>query len=67
MASNVTELRNELLKMAADLKSGAIEVKVAAEINNTVGKVINTVKAELEYASLRGDKPSIKFLEGSSE
>jgi len=31
---------------------------------NTAGKVIGTLKIELEYAMLRGEKPNIPFLNG---
>jgi len=60
---NVTELRDELAKVFAELKSGAIKPKEAAELNNTAGKMINSAKVELEYYALKGEKPSIEFLE----
>lgn len=41
----IEELRNELLKLFADIKAGETEVKVAGEMNNTAGKIINSVKA----------------------
>ncbi len=59
----INELRNELLKLFDDIKTGATDVKVAGEMNNTAGKVINSVKAELEYAALRKVEPSIPFLD----
>lgn len=58
----ITELRSELLKTFEGLKSGEIDCKVAAEMNNTAGKVINTVKAQLEYAALRQEKPDLAFM-----
>ena len=60
--SNIKTLRNDLMQVFADLRSGEIEVKVAAEMNNTAGKVINTIRAELEYAELRKTSPDIAFL-----
>jgi hypothetical protein len=45
------------------LKDGSIDVKTAAEMNNTAGKIINVQKVQLEYAALRNDKPTINFLE----
>lgn len=59
----INELRDELLQLFGDVKAGATEVKVAGEMNNTAGKIINSVKAELEYAALRKRKPSIPFLD----
>jgi hypothetical protein len=58
----INELRDELLTLFGDIKSGTTEVKVAGEMNNTAGKIINSVKAELEYAALRRVEPQIPFL-----
>ena len=60
--NNIKTLRNDLMQVFADLRSGEIEVKVAAEMNNTAGKIINTIRAELEYAELRKTSPDIAFL-----
>ena len=60
--SNITTLRGELYKVFQDLRSGEVDVKVAAEMNNTAGKIINTLRTELQYAELRGDPPNISFL-----
>lgn len=59
---NTTELRDELSTLFADLKSGTVDVKVAAEMNNTAGKIINTLRAELDYAAQRKEEPNIDFL-----
>lgn len=59
----INELRVELLQLFGGIKSGEVEVKVAGEMNNTAGKIINSVKAELEYAALRKVEPSIPFLD----
>jgi len=59
----INELRNELLKLFDDIKTGTTDVKVAGEMNNTAGKIINSVKAELEYSALRKVEPSIPFLD----
>lgn len=60
---NMTELRTELAQVFDELRSGAIKPKEAAEMNNTAGKIINSVKVELEYYSLRKEKPEIPFIE----
>ncbi|MCP4984637.1 MAG: hypothetical protein GY928_00840 [Colwellia sp.] len=44
------------------LESGEVEYKVAAELNNTAGKMINLAKTQLEYFALRKETPDIKFL-----
>lgn len=60
--ATIKQLRDELMDTFNKLRSGEVEVKVAAEMNNTAGKVINTIKAELEYAVIRGDVPTISFM-----
>ena len=61
---NVTELRNELSRVFHELRAGTLEWKVAKELNNCAGKIINSAKVQLEYHSLRKDKPNITFLRG---
>lgn len=61
--TNVSELRDELLKMFCELREGTIELPIAQELNNTAGKVLNTIKVELAKAALCGEKPKIPFLE----
>lgn len=61
--TNVAELRNELTKVFCELRSGTIELPRAAELNNTAGKILNTIRVELAKAALCGEKPKIPFLE----
>lgn len=61
---NVIQLRNELCQVFAELRDNAIGVPVAKELVNTAGKIINSVKLELEYAALRKETPVIEFLGG---
>jgi len=56
------ELRQQLIKNAEGLIEGSIEIKLACELNNTAGKIINTVRTQLEYAKLRKEKPEIDYL-----
>ncbi len=60
---NVTELREELSKVFMSLREGDVEVKVASEMNNSAGKIINTLKVELEYNQACKNNKKIKFLE----
>jgi hypothetical protein len=53
---NISQLREELAAVFENLKNGTLEPKVAAEMNNTAGKMINTVKVQLDYAHLKKDK-----------
>lgn len=59
---NITDLRNELIANFDAIKNGEIELKVGNELNNTAGKIINSLKVELAYAALNGVKPNIPFL-----
>ncbi len=63
MASSITELRKELQVIFKELRSGKLEPKQAKEMNNAAGKIIGTIKVQLEYSHLRGDKPVIAFLD----
>jgi hypothetical protein len=60
---NITELRDTLINLYGDLKTGAVEPKLAAEMNNTAGKIIGSLKVELDYADQREEKPYIDFLQ----
>ena len=58
----VTDLRNELCNTFDDLKAGNITPKVASEMNNSAGKIINTLKVQLDYHTMTKTKPSISLL-----
>jgi len=58
----IKEVRTELVKAFQELKGGLLDVKVASEMNNSAGKIIKTLAIQLEYASLRGEKPDVDFL-----
>lgn len=59
---NIDELNSELAKVFKDLKHGKTEVKVASEMVNAAGKMINIQKVKLEYAQARKEVPDIDFL-----
>ena len=58
----IKEVRKELATAFEELKSGTLEPKVASEMNNSAGKLIKSLQIQLDYASLRGEKPEIDFL-----
>lgn len=60
---NVKELRNELAEVIKKLKDGDIKPQQAGALANLAGKMISSTKAQIEYYSLRGEKPNIKFLD----
>jgi hypothetical protein len=57
----IINLRKELAKVFEDLRAGNLSSKNAAELNNTAGKIINSLRAELEYYKLRKEPPEIDF------
>jgi hypothetical protein len=60
---NITELNTHLTDLYQALKDGTIDVKTAAEMNNTAGKIINVQRVQLEYAALRNAAPAVPFLD----
>lgn len=55
-------MRQSLLEAYTMLRQDPKRVVQVGELANTAGKVIGTVKLELEYASLRKETPNIAFL-----
>jgi hypothetical protein len=60
--NNINEMREELCKVFAGLKDGSLSAKDAKEMNNCMGKVINTIKVEIEYAQLCKTEANIPFM-----
>ena len=56
------DLRVKLVDIFGKLESHQIDVKEAAEMHNSAGKIINTVRTQLEYSKLRKEKPQIDFM-----
>ena len=59
---HISELTTELSALYDGLKNGTVDVKVAAELNNTAGKIIHAQRVQLEYSELRKEQPNIKFM-----
>jgi len=59
---HISELTTELSSLYEGLKNGTVDVKVATEMNNTAGKIINAQRVQLEYAELRKEQPNIVFM-----
>lgn len=60
---NIKELVDDLSALFGKIERGEVDVKVASEMNNTAGKIINAQKVQLEYAALRKIAPHIAFLD----
>lgn len=63
---NITDLRTDLLRVYQGLRDGSIEVKTAKELSNSAGKIINSVRVELDYVGMRGEIPNIDFMQTAS-
>ena len=61
---DISELRDQLLDAFQWVKEDPRRANQVKEMTNAAGKVLGTVKAQLEYAMLRQEKPSIEFLGG---
>jgi hypothetical protein len=59
---HISELTTELSTLYEGLKNGTMDVKIATEMNNTAGKIINAQRVQLEYAELRKEQPDIDFM-----
>lgn len=59
---NITELRDQLLDAFGALKADPKRALQCKELANVAGKVINTVRIQMDYAELRGDIPEIPFV-----
>jgi hypothetical protein len=64
--NTIAKLRDELFEVFSNLKSGQIEPKIACEMNNSAGKIINTAKVQLDYHALRKEIPYLPFLESNA-
>lgn len=63
---NIAALSADLGKLYEEIRTGAIELKVAAELNNTAGKRLKVYQMQLAYHALRGEAPNIPFLAAES-
>jgi len=59
---SMREVRNKLIELSEQLESGKLDIKTVAEMHNGIGKILNTVRTQLEYSKLRKEKPEIDFM-----
>jgi len=62
--SNVEELRNYLANELERVSSGQTTPAAANASANLAGKILSSVKMELEYNKMVGSTPKIGFLKG---
>ena len=56
------EAREKLVMLSKALENGSMDLKTVAEMHNGIGKILNTVRTQLEYSKLRKEKPDIGFM-----
>jgi len=61
--NNIKEVREEMCKVFTSLRDGTLTGKEAKEMNNAAGKIISTLKVEIEHALACNSLPNIPFLE----
>lgn len=59
---DITELREQLLDAFGWVQADPRRANQVKEMANTAGKVLGTIKCQLEYAMLKGEEPDIPFL-----
>lgn len=64
---NIVELRNSLSDNYTKMKAGKMGLNVGKELANTAGKIINSLKVELEYNSMMDVKKKIDYLDVPNE
>lgn len=60
---NMVDLRDSLLETYTQLKNGEIGTKEAKESSNVAGKIIMSVKAQMEYYVMTKADGKITFME----
>jgi len=60
---NITELRKSLADNYTKMKANKMGLNLGKELANSAGKIINSLKVELEYNQMMGKKDKIDFLE----
>jgi hypothetical protein len=59
---NITDLRNDLLESFEQVKKDPRRLAQAGELANTAGKIIQSLKVQLEYSILLNEEPNIPFM-----
>lgn len=59
---NVTDMRERLSGVFDKLEKGTIDPRVAKQMNNSAGKILYSIRVELEQASLRNEAPDVDWL-----
>ena len=56
-------MRQRLSAVFDKLENGTIDPRVAKQMNNSAGKILYSIRVELEQASLRNEPPNVDWLQ----
>ena len=59
---NIKELRDSLADNYEKMKAREMDISEGKELSNCAGKIIQSLKVELEYQTILGVKKEIDFL-----
>lgn len=59
---NIKELRNMLIEAFEQTRAGTMDKGTSKQLANTAGKIIHTLRIELDYVVLSGKQKNIAFL-----
>lgn len=60
---NIVDLRDDLVKLFDDIKSNSVDHKKAKEMNHCAGKIMTSLKIQMDYARLHKKKIKVEFME----
>ena len=60
---NIEQLRNSLSENYDKIKSKELDLKMGKELANTAGKILSSLKIQLEYNTWMSIKKQIPYLE----
>jgi hypothetical protein len=64
---NITSLRETLIDTVDGLRRGEVQPATAEAITNASGKIVSTIRVQLEYARATSTVPRIPFMEGDGK
>ena len=62
ISKNINDLREILSQEIDKLREGKTTPASINAITNATGKIFSSIKLQMEYAKILGEKPNIKFI-----
>ena len=67
ISKNINDLREILSQEIDKLREGKTTPASINAITNATGKIFSSIKLQMEYAKILGEKPNIKFIGAKEE